>query len=89
MSVYGLFKFFFSRQYIPVDTLQENLSNASSLYMTQLAGKELNFQQISKLIELHYPYKQSDPPTDNCMPKVISDHTENVKVYINVAFSFS
>ena len=57
--------------------------------MTQLAGKELNFQQLSKLVELHYSYKQSDPLTDNYMPKVISDHTENVKVYINLVFSFS
>ena len=42
------FQFFISSQYIPVGTLQQNLSNVSSLYMTQLAGKELNFQQISK-----------------------------------------
>ena len=42
------FQVFFSTQYIPVGTLQQNLSNVSSLYMTQLAGKELNFQQISK-----------------------------------------
>ena len=42
------FQVFFSRQYIPVGTLQQNMSNASSLYMTQLAGKELSFQQISK-----------------------------------------
>ena len=54
------------------------------------AGRErTKFSTNIKIIELHYPYKQSDPPTDNCMPKVISDHTENVKVYINVAFSFS
>ena len=34
-------------------TLQQIISNASSLYMTQLAGKEPNnFQQVLKLIEL-------------------------------------
>ena len=34
-------------------TLEQIMSNASSLYMTQLAGKESNnFQQVSKLIEL-------------------------------------
>ena len=73
------FQVFFSRQYIPVGTLQQNTNNASSLYMTQLAGKELDFQQLSKLIELHYSYKQSDPPTDNCMPKVISHHLKTLK----------
>ena len=34
-------------------TLQQNMS---SEYLTQLAGKQLNFQQLPKLIELVYSY---------------------------------
>ena len=29
-----------------------------------------------------YSYKYSHTPTDRCMPKVISDYTKNVKLYI-------
>ena len=74
------------------------MSNASSLYMTHLAGKEPNnFQQVSKLVELKsISTTQSDqltftgkshPSADKCMLKVISDHIINVNIYLNLASS--
>ena len=53
MNVYGLFKFSSLDSISKYGTHQQIISNASSLYMAQLAEKEPNnFQQISKLIEL-------------------------------------
>ena len=57
MSVYGHFKFFSLGSISQYGTPQQNMSNASSLYMTQLARKELNFHELSKLIEIAYCYK--------------------------------
>ena len=65
------------------------MNYASSLYVTQLAGKD-NFQQLPKLIKIHfynlasltYSYKESHPPAVKQLPKIISDHTKNVKLYI-------
>ena len=71
------------------------MSNASSLNMTQLAGKEPKTSTSIKvngtrshfynLISLSYSCKQSHSPEDKSMPKVISDRTEIVKVHINLA----
>ena len=53
MNVYRLFKFFTLGSLSKHGTLQQIMSNASSLCMTQLAGKVPNdFQKVSKLIEL-------------------------------------
>ena len=53
MNIYRLFKFSTLDSVSQHVTLQQIISSASSLYMTQLAGKEPNnFQQVSKLIEL-------------------------------------
>ena len=52
-NTYRLFKFSTLGSISQHGTLEQIMSNASSLYMTQLAGKESNnFQQVSKLIEL-------------------------------------
>ena len=52
-NVYRLFKFFNVGSVSQHGTLQQIMSNAASLYMTQLAGKEPNnFHEVSKLIEL-------------------------------------
>ena len=51
MNIYGLFKFSTLDSVSQQVTPQQIISNASSLYMTQLAGKEPNnSQQVSKLI---------------------------------------
>ena len=53
MNIYGLFKFSTLDNVSQHVTLQQIISNASSLHMTQLAGTEPNnFQQELKLIEL-------------------------------------
>ena len=53
MNIYRLFKFSTLDSVSQHVTLQQIISNASSFYMTQLAGKEPNnFQQVLKLIEL-------------------------------------
>ena len=36
------------------------------------------------MILLPYSYKQSCPPADKCMSKVISDYTKNVTICINL-----
>ena len=47
------FQIFYNGQCIQHVTLQQIISNVSSLYMTQLAGTEPNnFQQVLKVIEL-------------------------------------
>ena len=52
-NVYRLFKFSTVGSASQHYTLQQIMSNAASLYMTQLAGKEPNnFHEVSKLIEL-------------------------------------
>ena len=54
MNIYRLFKFPTVGNVSQHGTLQQILSNALPLYMTQLAGKEPNnFQQLSKLVELN------------------------------------
>ena len=53
MNVYRLFNFPVMSSVLQHGTLQQTMSNAFSLYMTQLAGKEPNnFQEVSKLVEL-------------------------------------
>ena len=53
MNIYKLSKFFTLFSVYQHVTLQQIISNASSLYMTELAGKEPNnFEQVLKLIEL-------------------------------------
>ena len=53
MNVYRLFKIFTLGSISQNGTLLQIMSNAYSLYMIQLAGKEPNsFQEVSKLIEL-------------------------------------
>ena len=53
MNVYRLFKFPIVGSVSQHGTLQQIMSNAPSLCMTQLSGKEQNnFQQASKLVEL-------------------------------------
>ena len=58
------------------------------------AGRERhNLQQLPKLIKIYfynlasltYFCKWSHPPAVKLMPKVISGHTKNVKLYINLA----
>ena len=52
MNIYRLFKFSTLDSVFQHVTLQQIISNVSSLYMTQLAGTEPNnFQQVLKLIE--------------------------------------
>ena len=52
MNLYRLFIFFTLASVSQHGTLQQIMSNTSSLYITQLVGKEQNgFQQVSKLIE--------------------------------------
>ena len=52
MNVYGSFKFSTVRSISQYDTLQSIMNIPSSLYMTQLAGKELNeFQQLAVIID--------------------------------------
>ena len=51
MNVYGFFKFSTVGSIFQYGTLQSIMNIASSLYMTQLAGKELNnFQQLAIII---------------------------------------
>ena len=53
MNIYRLFKFSTLDSVSQHVTLHQFISNASSFYMTQLAGKEpKKFQQVLKLIEL-------------------------------------
>ena len=53
MNIYRLFKFSTLDSVSQHVTLQQIISNVSSLYMTQLAGTEPNnFLQVLKLIEL-------------------------------------
>ena len=56
MNVYSLFKFPIMGSVSQHCTLQQIImKNASSLYMTQLAGKEPNnFKQVSNLVELKF-----------------------------------
>ena len=62
MSVYRLLRFSTLDSISQYGTLQKIMSNASSLYITQLTWKESNnFQQVSELIEqIHgfYPILQ-------------------------------
>ena len=54
MNIYRLFKLPAVGSVSHPGTLQHITSNASSLYMTQPAGKRPNnFQQIPKLVELY------------------------------------
>ena len=54
MNIYRIFKFPTVGSVSQRDTLQQIMSNASSLYLNQLAGKEPNnFHQVSKLVELN------------------------------------
>ena len=86
MSVYGLFKFFFSRQYIPV----WYTPTKHELRVYDSAGrKTTKFSTVIKINWTSLFLQKSDWRTDKCMPKVIYDHAENVKVYINLASSFS
>ena len=66
MSFYEFFKFFSLGSISQYGTLQQNMS---SEYMTQLAGKQLNFQQLSKLIELVYSYKKVTYEQISACPK--------------------
>ena len=53
MNVYRLSRYSSLNSASQHGTFQEIISNAFSLYITQLAGKEPNnFQQVSKLMEL-------------------------------------
>ena len=53
MNVYRLTNFLNLGSVSQHGTLQQIMGNTSSLYMTQLAGKQPNdFQKVSKLIEL-------------------------------------
>ena len=53
MNIYRLFKFSTLESVSQDATIQQIISNVSSLYMTQLAGTEPNnFQQVLNLIEL-------------------------------------
>ena len=85
MSVYGLLKFFLSRQYIPVWYTPTKYEQCNFIIYDSAGRERTRFQQLSKLIELANSCEQSHPPADKCMPKAISDHTENIKVYINLA----
>ena len=50
INVYRFFKFSILGRLFQHGTLQQIMSNESSLYMTQLAGKQPNnFQELSKL----------------------------------------
>ena len=52
-KIYRFFKFSILDSVSQHVTLQQIISNASSVYMTQLAGKEPNnFQQVLKLVGL-------------------------------------
>ena len=94
MNIYRLFKFHTVGSVSQYGTLQQILSNASSLYMTHLAGKEPNnFQKVWKLVELKLHYynliwlaftNKSQPPADKCILKVTSDHTKNINIYLNL-----
>ena len=54
MNIYRIFKFPTVGSVSQRDTLQQIMSNASSSYLNQLAGKEPNnFHQVSKLVELN------------------------------------
>ena len=67
------------------------MSNESSLFMTQLARKETilnnpklienSFIQIIHIDLINLFLQMTSPTADKCMPKVISDHTENVKLF--------
>ena len=86
MSVYGHFKFFFSRQYIPV----WYTPTKHELRIYDSAGrKRPKFSTTIKINWTSLLLQKSDPPADKCMPKVVSDHAEIVKVYINLVSSFS
>ena len=53
MNVYRLTNFLNLGSVSQHSTLQQIMGNTSSLYMTQLGGKQPNdFQKVSKLIEL-------------------------------------
>ena len=57
MNIYRVFKFSTQDSVSQHVTLQQIISNVSSLYMTPLAGTEPNnFQQVLKLSELKFNF---------------------------------
>ena len=62
MNIYRIFTFSTLHSVSQHVTLQQIISNVSSLHMTQLAGKETNnFQQVLKLIELKSIFTTCSP----------------------------
>ena len=77
--------------------LQEKLLNSTSRFLYFNVYRLFRFSTVGSVwytptnheqcsfIMYDSAGRESHPPADKCMPKVISHHTKNVKTYLNLA----